>query len=474
MRMKFNKTSQLLLVSAASLLVAGLMTACETLTVDFVFVASSKAAGPNNYGEIDVLEINSESGFMRHIPTSPFPSGGRNPVAEAVSSDNTNLYVVNQDDNTIVQFIIGNDGKVYPENTTNTPGIYPLAVAVNGTNLFVLDTYQPLPICSTAQPCSGSIGVFPITVGPTTPPSDSIGPNALANGAVNYWPLCLTGYVSATNASTCNLTGSGANDLIEPTALSVLPSGTAVYVAAYDVNSSVNYLFGFAIAPPVSSGTTIPPGGTCPSAFPIPPGVLPPGTLCPLNGGTPLTTGGFATGSCPTVFINAPFILGTCPSAMASDSTSTYLYVTDPVKGQVHGYTIAATGLLTELSSSPYTSGNQPSAIVVDPNYPYAYVANAQDSTVTAFSMSNGVLTSMGTYATGLQPVSMGIDPSTSHFLYTTNYLGSGVSGTVSGYELSPTDGTLVNSQKSPYTVDALPTAIVAIPHNGTGGGLAK
>ena len=127
MRMKFNKSSQLLLVSAASLLVAGLMTACATLTVDFVFVASSKAAGTNNYGEIDVFEINSESGHMRQIPTSPFPSGGRNPVAEAVSSDNTNLYVVNQDDNTIVQFVIGNDGKLYPQNTVNTPGIFPLA-----------------------------------------------------------------------------------------------------------------------------------------------------------------------------------------------------------------------------------------------------------------------------------------------------------------------------------------------------------
>src|ERR1700691_3379771 len=148
MRMKFNKSSQLLLVSAASLLVAGLMTACGTLTVDFVFVASSKAAGTNSYGEMDVFEINSESGYMRHIPTSPFPSGGRDPVAEAVSSDNTNLYVVNQDDNTIVQFIIGNDGKLYPQNTTNTPGVYPFAVAVNGKNLFVVDTYQPLPTCS--------------------------------------------------------------------------------------------------------------------------------------------------------------------------------------------------------------------------------------------------------------------------------------------------------------------------------------
>ena len=91
MRMKLNKSSQLLLVSAVSLLVASVLTACGTLTVDFVYVTSAKAAGPNSYGEVDVFEVNSESGFMRPIKTSPFPSGGRNPVAEAVSPDDTNL-----------------------------------------------------------------------------------------------------------------------------------------------------------------------------------------------------------------------------------------------------------------------------------------------------------------------------------------------------------------------------------------------
>ena len=107
-------------------------------------MASSKAAGANNYGEINVFEINSESGRMRQIPTSPFPSEGRDPVAEAVSADNSNLFVVNQDDNTIVQFVIGIDGKLYPYNTVNTPGIFPLAIAANKSNLFVVDTYQPL------------------------------------------------------------------------------------------------------------------------------------------------------------------------------------------------------------------------------------------------------------------------------------------------------------------------------------------
>ena len=423
MRMKFNKSSQLLLVSAASLLVAGLVTACGTLTVDFVFVASSKAAGANSYGEIDVEEINSESGYIRHIPTSPFPSGGRNPVAEAVSSDDTNLYVVNQDDNSIVQFIIGNDGKLYPQNTTNTPGVYPVAVTVNGKNLFVVDTYQPLPTCSTAAPCSGSIAVYPITATSSVPPSDALG-LPVANGDLNYWPLSLPGKP---------------NDLIEPTGINVLASGAYAYVTTYDSTASANYIFGFA----VGSG----------------------GALTPLNNGAPLAGGPFATGTCSNAFLNAPYVLGTCPSAIASDPTSTYVYVTDAANGTVLEYSVGSSGLLNQLNGGSIQAGNQPSAIVVDPKFPYVYVANALDSTVAAYSASNGVLTSIGTYATGSEPVAIGIDPSTSHFVFTANYLGSGVNGTVTGFELSQTAGTLVNTQNSPYTVNAFPTAVAAIPH---------
>jgi 6-phosphogluconolactonase (cycloisomerase 2 family) len=432
MRMKFNKSGQLLLVSAASLLLATFFTACETLTVDFVFVTSSKAAGSDNYGEIDVFEVNSESGSMRQIPTSPFQSGGRNPVAEAVSSDNYNLYVVNQDDNTIVQYVIGSDGKVYPQNTTNTPGTYPLAVTVNGTYLFVLDTYAPLAACSTAAPCSGSVGVFPITVGTGSPPSDTLG-SPVANGSLTYWQLSVP----------------GTSDIVEPTGIDVLSSGAYLYVAAYDSTAGANYIFGFSIG----SG----------------------GKLTALNGGAPLGGGAFATGTCTGAFLNAPFVTGTCPAAIASDSKNSYLYVTDQVNGQVHGYSVASsTGLLTPLSGSPFQAGNHPSAITIDPSYPYVYVANAEDSSVTAYSMSSGVLTRLGAYATGEEPVAIGIDPSTNHFLYTANYLGDGVNGTVSGFELSTTAGTLLLSQNSPYVSQALPTAVAAIPHNGTGAGVSK
>jgi 6-phosphogluconolactonase (cycloisomerase 2 family) len=212
-----------------------------------------------------------------------------------------------------------------------------------------------------------------------------------------------------------------------PTAINVLASGAYVYVTAYDssVTPNAGYVFVFATS---SSGV-----------------------LTPLNGG-------------------APFPAGTHPSAVASDSSSSYVYVADLANGDVLGFSVAS-GLLTPLSGSPFPAGDQPTAVVADPKYPYLYVANSLDSTVTAYSIGSGALSSLGTYATGTQPVAIGIDPSTNHFLYTANYLGNGVNGTVSGFELSATAGTLLNSQNSPFTVHALPTAVAAIPHGSTTSG---
>jgi 6-phosphogluconolactonase len=432
MRMKFSRSSQLLLVAAASLVAASLITACETLTVDFVFVASNKAAGANNYGEINVFEINSESGRMRQIPTSPFPSGGRDPVAMAVSTDYQNLFVVNQDDNTIVQFVIGNDGKLYPFNTVNTPGIYPLAIAANKSNVFVVDTYQPLPLCSTADPCAGSIAVYPLGAGGSSSSalcaaSVCLGPAATnpAN-ASQFWPLTLT--------------GANASHVILPTAVNVLTSGsnTYVYVAAYDssVTPNVGYVFGF----------------------------------------------GVGAGGVLTAVSGSPFAAGVQPSAVASglEGSSTnpvpVVYVTDAVRGDLLGYSVnSSTGVLTALGGSPYPAGNDPTGVVVDPTYDYAYVSNATDATVTAYSISStsgsvGVLTRIGSFATGLQPVAIGIDPSTNHFLFTVNFLDN----TVSDFEVTTTTGALLVAQSSPFPTSAQPVAAAAIPHNGTGGGIAS
>jgi len=404
MRMRFNRSSQLVLVSVFSLLAAGLVTACGTLTADFVYVTSAKAAGSNNYGEVDVFEVNSESGKMRQIPTSPFPSGGRNPVAEAVSSDFTTLYVVNQDDNSIVQFTIGSDGKLYPQNTLNTPGVFPLSVATTSSFLFVADTYEPLPTCSTAAPCSGSVAVFPILTsaqaGALTPaePADSLGP-PVANSAVsgNYWPLMLP---------------SKPTDVMTPTSVTTAAAGAYLYVTAFDATAGGGYVFAFA----VNSD----------------------GTLTTVNG--------------------SPFQAGTHPSALVADPSGNYAYVTDFGANQVLSFAVSS-GALSLVSST--ATGSQPAAIVVDSTGKYAYVANSQDSNISAYSISNGAFSALGNYTTGEEPVAIGLDPSLNQYLYTANFLGNNVSG----FQSNPGDGSLLLSQGSPSGANANPTAVAAIPH---------
>jgi len=388
-----------MLVGAASLLAAGLITACSTLTTDFVFVTSAKAAGSNNYGEIDIFEVNSESGAMRQIPASPIPSGGRNPVAEAVSADNANLFVVNHDDNTIVQFIIGNDGKLYPYNTVNTPGIYPMAVAVNASNLFVVNTYQPLSTCSSAAPCSGSVGVFPVNAATSSAPVTLGTPVTNSANSAQYWPLAVSGKPS---------------DVIVPTAVAL--AGSNLYVSAYDasVTPHTGYIFAFTVG----------------------------------------------TGGALSAVAGSPFAAGAQPSSVALDGSGKYLYATDYVNNKVLGFSVAS-GVLTQLSGSPYAAGNAPSAVVVDPSYNFVYVANSTDSSVSAYSMSSGVLTRTATYSSGLNPVAIGVDPSTHHFLYSVNFLGT----SVSSWELSTTDGTLLVAQGSPFTSNSEPTAVAAVPH---------
>ena len=369
MRMTFNRSSQLLLVAAGSLLAAGLVTACGTLTVDFVYVTSAKAAGPNNYGEIDVYEINRESGKMRNIPSSPFPSGGRNPVAETVSADNADLYVVNEDDNTIVQFVIGTDGKVYPQNTVNTPGVFPLGIATAGKFLVVADTYQPLPSCSTAAPCSGSVAVFPIAT------DDNLGtPVANTSISASYWPLTLP---------------ASPTDVLTPTAITTAASGAYVYVTAFDATAGGGYIFGFALN---SDGTLSPlnggvpfPAGTHPSAIASGPG----GSLVYVTDSTKNGVLAYSASSgLLTPVAGSPFATGNAPSAVIADTTGHYVFVTNALDSNLTVYT-SANGALSAIGT--FTTGTQPVAVGIDPSLnQYVFTANFLGNTVSGFQLNAG------------------------------------------------------------------------------------
>jgi DNA-binding beta-propeller fold protein YncE len=289
----------------------------------------------------------------------------------------------------------------------NTPGIFPLATAVSGGFLYVVDTYQPLPTCSPASPCSGSVAVFPIldktqaaALKPAQPPDTLAAPLVNVAISANYWPL--------------SLPGGAASDVFVPTAVAVASSGPYVYITGYDSNTSIGYVFGFVGA---SDGTL--------SAIP-----------------------------------GSPLAVGVHPSSITSDTSGAYLYLTDSTQNLVYGFQING-GTLTALSSSPFPTGGRPSAIALDANAKFAFVANLQDSNLTVYSVASGNLSRLGTYTTGTQPVAIGIDPSLNQYVFTANFLGNNVSG----FQLNSTDGSLLNSQFSPSASNANPTAVAAITH---------
>ncbi len=413
--MKFGKVGQITLVSAIALVVATLFTACtSTLTVGFMFVATNKQTP----GQIEVYEVNSESGSLRTIPTSPFPSGGRNPVAEVPSPDSKNLYVVNEDDNNIVQLGIGTDGKLYPQSTVNTPGSFPLAAALSSTNsyLYGVDTLQPVAGCSLTNACPGDVFVCPInTDGSLGTPVDG------TNQCTNYYPL--------------QLKASDTTTVLTPTAINITADGKYLYVTAYNATTSRGYLFAFA----ANSD----------------------GTLTSLNGNAPyLLESQAANKSTPSALVE--------PVALASDSGSQFLYIVDKLTNQIATYTLTGGALSSTTPATIATTnitaptGNQPSAITFAGNF--LYVSNSLDSTVNGYSISSGSLTNIGTYATDTNPIALAGDPRKIGFLYTVNFLGS----SLSGFQINSTSGALINTKNTPYASTVQPTAIAGIPHGGT------
>src|SRR5271156_3814800 len=202
--MKFSKFGRIALASVVTLGLGFGVTACgPSNTIDFLYVTSSK----QNPGQINVYKVDSEAGALIQITDSPYSSGGRNPVADVSSANGKNLYVVNHDDNTVVEFAIGTDGKLYPQQTCNMPGSYPVQLAVNktGTYLYVVETYQPN--FSTNIPGPGALVVFPINANGQLGAAGSLC-TPVANGTNAFFPV-----------------GNG------PVGVNVLANGSYVYVA---------------------------------------------------------------------------------------------------------------------------------------------------------------------------------------------------------------------------------------------------
>jgi 6-phosphogluconolactonase len=395
--MKFSKAGHVFLVSAVALILATAFTACNPITIDYLFVAGNKS----NPGQIQTFRADRVSGALSPVGGA-VSSGGVTPVSEAVSTDYQHLYVANQGDSTLVEFSISPTGSLSSAKTVtmDEEGNTPVSIFMNaqGTLLYVANRFQPG--CSTAvtgaEICNGgALAVFPVG-------SDGSLGAAVANGSLSYWPVG-----------------------INPTAVNALASGTAAYVTTYDPGAGLGYLDGF------SASTT---GALTSLGTPYLAGVKPIALIStPTNRFVYVTdfsqnqmiAYSIIDGSTLHPLINGPFRTGNQPTSIAIDPRGIFLYVSNQLDNSISAYSIdLSTGTPTAAVSTSGTAvnatGTEPVAVIVDPSYGrYIYTANFLDNSVTGFTIntSTGTITNTlnGPYPTVGNTVALAAVPHGNH-----------------------------------------------------------
>jgi len=391
--------------SVLALAAACSLTACDNdYTLAFVYAPSETNT---TSGLINAYGIDNQTGKLRLLADSPIPSGGRKPVAIAVAPNQKFVYVINHDDSNVVELSIGTDGKLYPQNTYNTTGSYPVALAVSadGKYLYVAYTYQVG--YTTESPGPGGISTFPIA-------SD----NSL--GTPTDFPIGRTPVAITVSSKP---TSSGPN---------------AVYVASQDaaatnpasVGTSTKTLDLFAFAADVTSGQ-----------------------LSPLPGETIVANNAPSSG----------YATGITPAGLLEDASGTHLYVTDSTGNIVIGYAISANGVPTQLAAGTASTGSGPLGMAIDPTGKYLYIANSGSGSISGYTFDASgdpvPSTVAATTQAGTGTNCVTIEPTHGIYLYASGL----ISNSITGEQIILADGSLKPIIGSPYSATALPVCAVAV-----------
>ncbi len=335
---------------------------------------------------------------------SPVCSGGKTPVALAVSADEAHLYVANHDDNTVVHFTIATNGVIKSTDTvTLATSPVSLAVSPSGKSLFVVSGTTSATLTEFAL-SSGKIGSVAAQVALTVP----------------SFPA----------------------DTIVPTAVTVLANSGAVYATAYDSsaynpggattsNANPGWLFGFSI----DSG-----GGLAPtSGSPYNAGVKPSALIAEPTSRFLYVTDfassqmigyGVFSGYTLGFLQNGPFKTGNEPVGIAVDPRGKFLYTANAVDSSVSAYVIdlptgTPSSAVNPTGSSINSTDTQPSAVYVEPALGrYVYTANYLGNSVSGFRLDptagNLKPTQSTPYPTGAKPTAIVLIPHGNHSIQTT------------------------------------------------------
>ncbi len=401
--MKWSQYGRITLALVASLALGLSITACNpSFTLGFVYALNTKT----NPGFISAYTIDSVSGAITQVANSPFDSGGQYPVADAVDNRSKWLYVVHEIDNSVVQFNIGRDGKLYKQATVNTPGTYPIAVTIDPSSkyLFVVDSYAP-----------GFNGVAPPNINPLQTNS------VPTQGCVVVYPI--------------NSTNGTLGSPVQNAGQSCFPIGTAVLGSqpiGITATSFVNYLY-----------------------------VADQGTHTVYAYSVNYTNGQL------TPLANNNFQAGVKPSAIISDPSGRFVYVTDQYQNLILAYNILTGGTLQSQLNGPFATDLYPYAMAVDPRGKFLYVTDYNSNNVRAYTINNAtgnpIAVSGGSYGTGTEPTCLAIEPAYGRYVYVANF----IDNSVTGFKLDPATGVLTTVLNSPFPAGGQPTCI-ATAANGT------
>ena len=388
------------------------MTACSRdYTVGYLYVTS---ATRSTSGLVNAYAIDFQSGAITPLADSPIPSGGNNPVGLVTAPNSKFVYVINQSapSSNLVEFSIGSDGKLYPENTypvvqsadKTVIGSFPTSIAIDPSGAFIYVTFTYQNGFSTTNPGPGGVAVFPVaTDGSLGAPVVNTTVGTTAANPLPYFPV-------------------GNN----PIGVAVRPlSNDFVYVVDQERptnGAAFGVLLSFA-----RDKTT--------------------GSLTPVTG---TVANGVAA--------------GTTPGGIAIDPGGHFLYVSDETTNQLYGYSLQANGSPLSMLSSPFNTGSFPLGVTVDPRGTFLYVANFGSSTVSSFAIDQGSGTLSGVSGTaGTQvatgPTCVAIDPALGIYLYTSN----NQDNSVSAEQLNPHTGALTPVQGAKFSASALPTCAAAV-----------
>jgi 6-phosphogluconolactonase (cycloisomerase 2 family) len=420
--MKFTKFGKALLMSALSAGVILCVTSCvRSYTVGYLYVTSTVTSESNGNGIISGYKIDHNTGFLTPINGLPVASGGANPGRAVLVSGSRFFYVLNQGVNAqggatcttanpcqnanIVEFSVGGNGILTPQQTFFPQGINPFRLLADGSGnfLLVLDQSAPdnsscaLALGASATTC-GAIEVWQInqTTGRLTPVVNAQVTQA-SGTPLTYFPVPANPIDFLLSSSTVyTLFGTPA------TRDSVFPYGYSATTGQLTLSQNSSQPLGISKATAIVSAAgvvyvldnqpvTIPSGGTFPAGT-YPSQILP--FSAAANGALQAQVGGIIPDD--STLANPIYIM--------VESKGKFIYVANQgnnVQGVntnsgIAGYfvTTSPSYQLSFLNPSNYGTGSGPQCIVEDPSNQFIYTANFVDSTITgrAVDPNDGVL----------------------------------------------------------------------------------